>query len=110
MFSKRLKDMREIRGLSQTELGERVGVSKQQIYRYEQGRGEPDASTLSALAKELEVSADYLLGLVDDYEGHLLEADLPDDEREALLAFRAYKAGNSTRMMGVLAKTIPSSS
>jgi transcriptional regulator with XRE-family HTH domain len=110
MFSKRLKDMREARGLSQTELGDRVGLSKQQIYRYEQGRGEPDASTLTKLAKELEVSADYLLGLVDDYQGHLLEADLPADEREALLAYRAYKEGNSRRMLGILAKVIPSSS
>ncbi len=107
VFAVRIKHARELRGLSQPELGNRVGVSGQQIYRYEKGENQPDAGILTALVRELEVSADYLLGFVDDIEGHLVEADLPQDEREALAAFRAYKRGQSSRMMTVLAKSSP---
>jgi transcriptional regulator with XRE-family HTH domain len=110
MLSKRLRDRREFIGLTQPELGQRVGRTKQQIYRYEQGENEPDATTLAALSKELGVSADYLLGLTDDPQGHLSENDLSSDELEALMAYRAYKAGNSQRMMGVLAKSAPGAS
>ncbi|MBX3082941.1 MAG: helix-turn-helix transcriptional regulator [Anaerolineae bacterium] len=109
MLAKRLKERRELIGLTQTELGQRVGRTKQQIYRYEQGENEPDATTLALLSKELGASADYLLGLTDDPQGHLSEAELPPDEQEALLAYRAYKAGNSQRIMGVLAKVAPNS-
>lgn len=73
MRGDRLRSIRDMRGLSQPELGARVGVTGQQIYRYEKAENEPDADILAMLARELEVSADYLLGLVDDLQGHILK-------------------------------------
>lgn len=112
MFNIRLRDARVARGLTQEELGAEVGVSGQQIYRYEKDDGEhyPDGLVLRKMSKVLGKSVDFLLGLVDDPEGHVSEVDLPQDEREALLAYRDYKNGNSRHIMGVLAKNAPEAS
>lgn len=107
MLSIRLRGRREELRITQPELGERVGRTKQQIYRYETGEAEPSASLLGELAKALSCTPDYLLGFVDDPHGHLQEADLPPDEQEALAAYRAYKDGNTQRIMTILAKHAP---
>lgn len=48
--------------LSQTALGEQVGLSKMAISNIETGNVDPRGSRIKALAKVLGVSADYLLG------------------------------------------------
>lgn len=65
MRGDRLREMREKHGLSQADLAERVNVASQQILRYENGKNLPSSAVLSAFSKELEVSSDYLLGLVE---------------------------------------------
>lgn len=62
-FGERLFKTRKIRGLSQTELGKRVGLSKRMISHYE-GKAEegPPLNTLSRIAEALNVSVSYLLG------------------------------------------------
>ena len=62
----RIKDRRRKFGLSQEELAEAVGVNQGQISDYEQSKGNPTASSLVGLAKALDTSIDYLLGLTDD--------------------------------------------
>ena len=88
MDGQRLRSMREMRQLSQADLGDRVGVSDKQIYRYEPGMNDPTAEVLLRMSRELECSADYLLGLVDDPKHHATEADLTSDERKILSAYR----------------------
>lgn len=60
---KRIKTLREKRGLSQVKLANSVGVAKATILRIEAGKQNPSAKLLGRIAKELNVSADYLLGL-----------------------------------------------
>lgn len=48
-------------GMTQSELARRLCVSASAVGMYEQGRREPSLDVLVALAKELRVSADYLL-------------------------------------------------
>lgn len=62
----RLKLVRETRGLTQDDLNKRLGLGNTQVYRYENGKAEPTTQTVVSLARELGVSADYLLGLSDD--------------------------------------------
>lgn len=57
-----LKRVRKKRGLDQTELARRVGVSQSTISRIEQGQI-PGADVLAALARALGMSADRLLSL-----------------------------------------------
>lgn len=63
-FSKRLKALREEKGMDQTALAEVSGVSLNSIARYETGRNIPRADVLVSLANSLECSVDVLLGCV----------------------------------------------
>ena len=68
-FGEKLKVMRELKHLSQEELGRRIGLSGSVISAYEKSRKYPSIETLIKMIKicsELSVSADYLLGLSDD--------------------------------------------
>lgn len=62
IFTERLKELRLKKGLTQTELGEKVGVTKQTIINYEKGTTEPSFENLIKLADLLEVSLDWLFG------------------------------------------------
>jgi|CXWL01.1.fsa_nt_gi transcriptional regulator with XRE-family HTH domain len=84
----RLKQIREVRGFTQDELESRLKLGNTTIYRYEKGDAEPSPVVIGGIARELEVTADYLLGLVDDPSAHLEESELSSIERKLLSAFR----------------------
>lgn len=66
-FGRRLKTVRETRGLSQSELGEKAGIPPLMISHFETGaRRGASAATLVKLANALETSIDYLLARSDD--------------------------------------------
>lgn len=50
-------------GLSQENLANQIYVSRQAVSKWEQGASSPDLNNLVALAKVLNVSIDYLLGV-----------------------------------------------
>jgi transcriptional regulator with XRE-family HTH domain len=58
----RLKFLRRCRGMSQTSLGNAIGVSKVAISGYENGSRIPSTETLMQMLNFFNVSADYLLG------------------------------------------------
>ena len=60
-LSEKIIRLRKGRGLSQEELAERLGVSRQAVSRWESGTALPDAGTLRQISRLFEVSADYLL-------------------------------------------------
>ena len=49
--------------ISQSTLAQKVGVSKQSISDFKNGRSFPSIQTLSLICQVLDVSADYLLGI-----------------------------------------------
>lgn len=55
-----VKRLRLQRGLTQTELADRVGVTLAYIHRLEKGRSSPSAEVLFAIADSLAVKADEL--------------------------------------------------
>jgi transcriptional regulator with XRE-family HTH domain len=61
----RLRDAREALGLSRGQLAEKLHVHVSTIGHWETGRRDPSNEMLAALSRELEVPADYLLGLDD---------------------------------------------
>jgi len=69
VISKRLKQLREDAGLSQSKIGQLVGVPQSSIYRYEQGQSTPSPKTFRWYADYFDVSLDYLFGRTDDPHG-----------------------------------------
>ena len=69
VISKRLKQLREDAGLSQSKIGQLVGVPQSSIYRYEQGKSTPSPKTFRWYADYFDVSLDYLYGRTDDPHG-----------------------------------------
>lgn len=61
MMGQRIAALRREAGMSQADLARRLQVSPSAVGMYEQGRREPSADTLVALAEIFSVSTDYLL-------------------------------------------------
>ena len=61
MLGARIAALRKGLGWNQTELANRLKISPSAVGMYEQGRREPSADTLVAMARVLGVSVDYLL-------------------------------------------------
>lgn len=61
-FGKRLHHLRELRNLTQAELGSRAAMSAAAISHFETGQRAPSLESLVKLADALQVSTDALLG------------------------------------------------
>lgn len=57
----RIAAVRKAAGLTQEQLGELVGVTRQAVSKWEAGQTVPDALTITKLCEALHVSADYVL-------------------------------------------------
>ncbi len=66
MLDKRIRQRRQVVGMTQPELAEKVHTTKQAISHYENSRSTPSKEMLILLANALETSTDYLLGLTED--------------------------------------------
>ena len=58
---RQIADLRKAKGITQSELGERIGVSFQAVSKWERGECLPDTVLLPDLAKILETTIDYIL-------------------------------------------------
>ena len=66
LFAPRVNELRKQKRLSQTELGEVLGLTHKSISTIESGVRGTTIEKLILLAKFFEVSTDYLLGLKDE--------------------------------------------
>ena len=58
----KLYQLRKDKGISQEELADKLGVSRQAISKWERGEALPDTDNLISIAKLYEVSLDQLVG------------------------------------------------
>ena len=65
VFSERLRELRQERGLGQIQLAKELDVGKSVFSLWELGKCEPTLSKLIAMARFFGVSIDYLAGLED---------------------------------------------
>jgi len=61
-----LKEARQLRGMTQTQLGAAVGVSYQQIQKFENGASRISAERLDRFAHILKVPLSYFLNVKDE--------------------------------------------
>lgn len=65
VFSARLKWLRELKGLSQQDMADKLTISQSYYGRFERNKGEPNLETLSKLPKILGQSIDFMIGVTD---------------------------------------------
>ena len=82
-FGEKIREARTELGITQIELGKRVGVSNRTITAYENGAKKAYERTIRQLAKALGVSAKYLLEdeCQDPHDGLEEEKGTPEDRQ-----------------------------
>ena len=66
-IGKRIKELREKRGMSQVDLADKISVSKQTLYKYENGIiTNIPSDKIEGIAKVFNISPSYLMGWKDD--------------------------------------------
>lgn len=83
-FAEKVRDAREKCGFSQTELAEKIGISKRSVIAYESGEKEPRHSTLMKLAKALGVSTKFLSDAECENPAEDIERDYYLDEAQSM--------------------------
>ena len=79
----RIRQLRTERGMVQEELGNIIGVTKQCVSQWENGRRSPDPQQLEALADYFNVDMDFLTG-----RSFVTKTITNDEEQRILRAFR----------------------
>lgn len=64
-FKIRLKELRQEKNVSQSEIGRLLNTSKMAVSHWEKGHSEPSIEQLKVLARYFDVSVDYLVGYID---------------------------------------------
>lgn len=64
----RIQSLRKSRGLSQEELAEKIGVSRQAVSKWESGQSIPDIEKIISLSNYFETTTDYLLKGIEPEE------------------------------------------
>ena len=106
-FSRRLKDKRESLGLTQKQLGEKIGVTSQAISAYEKNTKEtgksPTLDKSLELANALGVTLDWLCGLDSQHNEDIVNYNQAVELIEKLVKFipktivRSQQVGNLDR-------------
>ena len=67
-YTQRLEDLRKDRDLTQEQVAKMLGLKREQYRRYETGINEIKAGFIMKVCRFYNISADYLLGLTDEYK------------------------------------------
>lgn len=65
-YNKRMRDIREDNDKLQKEIAEKLKITTQQYQLYESGKRKLPIDHLTTLCKYYNISADYILGLIDN--------------------------------------------
>lgn len=104
-FRANLKAIRKEKNLTQRQVAEQLGVVESCYANWEQGRTEPDISTLRRLSLIFEVSIDYLLSLEDDFGIRTNTGTVEEFsplEREIIKSYRALPSASKKLVLKML--------
>ncbi|QNL45639.1 helix-turn-helix transcriptional regulator [Oscillibacter hominis] len=109
-FSEKLALQRKRRGLSQEQLADRLGVTRQSVSKWESGTAVPELGKLIALSELFSVSVDYLVKNAQDEEWPHREEDTGDAAAQARMErqvaelhrmFRGYRYTSAAKVFGL---------
>ena len=69
-FSIRLRELRQVRKITQATIAEEIGITERQYQRLEANKSKPMYDKLIAIADYYDISLDYLVGRSDDPTRH----------------------------------------
>ncbi len=100
-FSKRLRTAIDMRGISQTELAKKTGISKSSISHYLKGDWEGKQDAVYALALALNVSEAWLMGFDAKMErgNNLTAPQSTDDMGEINQIFASLSPDNRAKLV-----------
>lgn len=88
MYGEVIRGWRQHRGISQTQLAETLGLSKNLISNWEAGRSRPDINIIPALCEQLDISVSAFFGIPGR------PGELNTQEQRHINSYRALNAGN----------------
>lgn len=94
----RIKELRKELDLSQDELAQRIGVTRQAVNSYEKGKRNPELAALMRLSTELFCTTDFLLGLSDNRTN---DASVEEEDSWTILKNALKKHGADNRDMAI---------
>ncbi len=100
-ISNRLVFLMENLDMKQTELAEKIGISKQSLYKYLHCKCEPRAEIIAKMAVVLNTSADYIVGLTNDCRPIIRTSESEiraKEENEFLSKFRNLSTEDKIRI------------
>lgn len=103
--ARRIRERRLMAGVTQAELADAVGVSYQQLHKYETGKNRVTAATLYTIAHVLNVSVGSFFY---DYNGTLEAKQLPQDRAllELNKIYKGIKKRRHREAVSELARTL----
>lgn len=87
----RIKELRQAQGITQRELGEKIGCTQTAVGKYERKELEPNINLLFKLSDIFGVSIDYLVGREDEFGNVTVAgagAELTPEEQTLLSCYR----------------------
>ncbi len=101
IFDIRLKELREEKGLTQTELSKKTSIKQQNISRWEKGDNSPNVDDIVKLADFFQVSTDYLLGREDYGTGVIqVKNDFATDNKQFSVVAQDMEIKEKVEMLG----------
>lgn len=97
-IGERIVFLREKKGISQKELARKIGITAASLSRYENNMYDPKGSIIISLSRQLETSADYLLGITADYHIPSRLSTVSKDDLHTLELYCALSSEDKIRI------------
>lgn len=104
---KRLRELRQKKGLSQQSLADMLHVTQQSVYKYENELAIPELDILIHMAEIFETSIDYLVGNTDvpfKYETYDADTSFTQSEMRVLNYYRHLSSNAKDFVQEVIQK------
>lgn len=103
VLGERIKERRLSLRITQNDLADVLNKTQAQIWKYESGKTTPNADVIVEIARSLDTTADFLLGLTDDPNrpAHSM-ADLREDERLLLHLYRSKQPDQKQKLIDII--------
>ncbi len=95
----RIKELRQLKGVTQGEIADKLNITSQVISRYENNLREPDIQTLCALADFFGVTIDYL---VEHSPAGSSDNPFTANELELIGEYRKLDAADQARLFKIV--------